>query len=709
MNAEDHPFPGARAPQFQPRARVFFFYSTAVVMTGIVSLLFADLLWRLGWSPSRTVLLVLFTILFLIASTGFVHAACGFVLRRLGGGRGITNLAPYKDRDISGAGTALICPIYNEDVPSVFAALRATFESVARTGQLERFDFLVLSDSTNPDRWVEEERHWFALARDLGALGRIFYRRRPNNEGRKSGNIRDFLSVWGRRYRYFVVLDADSIMSGGTLVDLVKLMETHPAAGLIQTSPGIVNAHTAFARMQQFGQRLYSPIFAAGLNYWAQDGGNYWGHNAIIRTEAFMQCCDLPSLPGKKPFGGQILSHDFVEAALMRKENWEVWFAWELEGSYEQTPPSIIDSAQRDRRWCQGNLQHAMLLFARGFRGITRLHLTSGILAYLGGPLWFAFMLTSTYILWFQKRSGLSNIAVAAFTPFIHMSAAAHALLIFSLSMAVLLVPKALALIDLALEPARRRAFGGIGPSTAGVVVETVFSTLYAPIQMVLQTASVLGTLVGFDAQWGSQKRAASGVAWSSAFRRHWLQTAIGAGWGAFTWSLSPVAFWWFLPVLSGLVLSIPLSVLTSREWLGSAFRDAGLFLTPEETAPPPEIVALARRGPADIPGMFDGFASDAGLYQSVLDPYVNALHVSLLREMYLNPRYETPPLVRGLGETLLSQGPKALSPAERIAVMTDPGTMAWLHREAWLRTPKNLDESWQRAIFREERAAGAA
>jgi membrane glycosyltransferase len=281
--------------------RVFVFYSMAVLLTGAGSLLFADLLWRMGWSSTRTVMMVLFTILLLLASVGCMHGIYGFILRRFGGGRGITTLADYRASSIQGTSTALVFPIHNEEVARVCAGLRATFESLAATGHLEKFDFFILSDSTEPASWIEEEQRWFALARELGALGRIFYRHRPHNEGRKSGNIRDFLSVWGRRYRYFVVFDADSIMTGTTLIDLVKLMETHPAAGLIQTAPVLTGGQTAFARMQQFAHRLYSPIFAAGMNYWEQNGGNYYGHNAIIRTEAFMRCCDLPQLPGRKP------------------------------------------------------------------------------------------------------------------------------------------------------------------------------------------------------------------------------------------------------------------------------------------------------------------------------------------------------------------------------------------------------------------------
>ena len=331
------------APRLRRGWRLFLFYSSAVLLTGGVSLLFADLLWRTEWSTSRTVLMVLFVILFLLSAIGCMHGVYGFFIRTAGTRRRITGLKNYQDQSIEGVSTAIIFPIYNEDSVRVLEGLRATYESLDRCGQLDRFDFYILSDSTNPDRWVEEERRWSELVCDLDALGKIYYRRRLFNEERKSGNVRDFLNTWGKRYRYFICCDADSVMRGETVVDLVKLMEAHPTVGLIQTVPALVNAESLFGRIQQFANRLYAPVFIAGLNYWALDFGNYWGHNAIIRTEPFMQYCDLPQLPGVKPFGGQILSHDFVEAALMLRENWQVWLAYDLEGSYEEAPQSLID------------------------------------------------------------------------------------------------------------------------------------------------------------------------------------------------------------------------------------------------------------------------------------------------------------------------------------------------------------------------------
>ncbi len=699
-------------PRLRRGLRLFLFYSSAVLLTGVVSMLFADLLWRTGWSTSRTVLLSLFIILFLLAAIGSMHGVYGFCLRLLGTRRRITALKPFKEQKIDSVSAAIIFPIYNEDSVRVLEGLRASYESVARTGQLDRFDFFILSDSTNPDCWIEEERRWSELVCDLDALGKIYYRRRLFNEARKSGNVRDFLNTWGKRYRYFVCCDADSVMRGETLVDLVKLMEAHPTVGLIQTVPALVNAESLFGRIQQFANRLYAPVFIAGLNYWALDFGNYWGHNAIIRTEPFMQFCDLPQLPGRKPFGGQILSHDFVEAALMLRENWAVWLAYDLEGSYEEAPQSLIDNAQRERRWCQGNLQHTLVLFAKGLRGVSRMHLILGIFGYVASPLWLAFMLTFNWIFCYQKYTGLSDIPVGSSNPYLHnWSGTAQALLVFVICMVVIMFPKFLALIDLARDWPRRKQFGGLLNAFAGVIGETVFSTLHAPLLMLWHTRFVLTNIAGISVGWSTQQRAADGTDWLYALQRHWGHLLVGLIWGWFTWKLDPGVFWWFTPVLAGLCLSIPVSVLTSRRSFGTRARQLGLFLTPEETNPPIELVSLRSRMKIHELTAEDSprFRTHAGLATAVLDPYVNAVHVSLLREKQMNPVYAEhfnklgagTDAVRELGEKLLAGGPEKLKPAERMVVLADQAVMVWLHLQAWVRPEEKL-APWWRAMIRE-------
>jgi membrane glycosyltransferase len=703
------PSPAAPPPAFvHPGFRIFVFYSSALLLTGVVSLIFADLLWRTGWSSSRTILLLLFIVLFLFAAIGCMHGVYGFLLRLLGDPRRITRITDYASCSIEKTSTALVCPIHNENVVRVYEGLRVTYESLERTGQLGRFDFFILSDTTDPDLWVEEERRWYDLIRELGALGRIYYRRRVANEGKKSGNIRDFLSTWGRRYKYFIVLDADSVMRGQTVVDLVKLMEANPAVGLIQTVPAIVNAESLFGRIQQFANRLYAPIFLAGLNYWAQGLDNYWGHNAIIRTEPFMQYCDLPQLPGRKPFGGQILSHDFVEAALLLRANWQAWLAYDLDGSYEEAPQSLIANAQRDRRWCAGNLQHTLVLFARGLRGASRIHLISGIFGYLASPFWLLFLVTFNWMWGFQKYTGLSDIPVEGFTPYLRLTPTEHAFLVFMICMCVLFLPKVLALVDIARDRERLRSFGGFARTAASTVAETVFSTLHAPLQMLWHTRFVITILLGMGVKWGPQNRTADGTPWEYAVRRHWGHTLVGVLWGGFIWWLEPTVFYWFLPVCLGMVLSIPLSVLTSRASLGAWSRAHGLFLTPEELSPPPELDTLrVRMATLSAVIQKEPTTPDSGLAEVVLDPYINAIHVSLLRETKFNPDYAEAlarlgtgqPEVRALGEKLLCEGPDTLKAQQKILLMSDAETLSWLHRQIWLRPGQSLAAWWQAAI----------
>ena len=337
------------------------------------------------------IILGLFVVLFAWIALSFTSAVSGFLVLLAGGEKrlGISPEAPLPDLSTR---TALLMPVYNEQPERVMAALQAIHESLTALGVVERFDIFVLSDTTDADAWVAEEAAFLALRSRTGDHGRIFYRRRPKNLERKSGNIAEWVGRFGAAYPQMLVLDADSVMEGEALVRLVAAMERHPDVGLIQTLPVIVNGASLFARMQQFAGRVYGPLIATGIAWWHGAEGNYWGHNAVIRTRAFAEQAGLPNLRGRKPFGGHILSHDFVEAALMRRGGWAIHMVPALRGSYEESPPSLTDLAVRDRRWCQGNLQHMAVLPARGLHRISRLHLLTGIGSYLTAPLWLLFL-----------------------------------------------------------------------------------------------------------------------------------------------------------------------------------------------------------------------------------------------------------------------------------------------------------------------------
>ena len=310
-------------------------------------------------------LLALFALLSCWVAAGFWTAMAGLWVSLRGGDEFLISRSAASAGPLPPAArTAIVMPICNEDVRHVFAGLRATYESLARTGELERFDFFVLSDSSDPDTCVAELDAWAGLRETLDAEDRLFYRRRTRRVKRKSGNIDDFCRRWGGNYRYMIVLDADSVMTGECLVTLARLMEARPDAGIIQTAPQAVGRNTFHARAQQFANQVYGPLFTAGLHYWQLGESHYWGHNAIIRLAPFMRHCALAPLPGRGALSGEILSHDFVEAALMRRAGFGVWIAYDLDGSYEQTPPNLLDEIKRDRRWCQGNLMNARLMFA---------------------------------------------------------------------------------------------------------------------------------------------------------------------------------------------------------------------------------------------------------------------------------------------------------------------------------------------------------
>ncbi len=313
-----------------------------------------------GGNGLEVAIVLFFAVLFGWISIGFWTAVAGFLLLVRGRDRfSVTSLPREKPGDIDPAvRTAIIMPICDEPVGRVFAGLKTIFRSLERTGAGRSFDFFVLSDSADPSNWIKEEEGWFDWVRRENGFGRVFYRRRRDRVKRKSGNIADFCRRWGRNYRYMIVLDADSVMTGEAIVRLVHLTEAHPDAGIIQTLPVAVNRRSLFGRLQQFAGSLYGPLYAAGMHYWQLGDGQYWGHNAVLRVAPFMEHCSLPRLPGDPPLGGEILSHDFVEAALMGKAGWTVWFAHDLPGSYEEAPSSLLQEMGRDRRWCQGNLQH---------------------------------------------------------------------------------------------------------------------------------------------------------------------------------------------------------------------------------------------------------------------------------------------------------------------------------------------------------------
>lgn len=529
-------------------------------------------------------ILVLFVALFAWIAFSFANAFTGFLLTLAGIDRtlGIDPTAPLPEL---GRRHAMLVPTYNEDPARLFARLQATWESIADTGKLDRFDVFVLSDTTDPAVWLNEEEQYLALIARTGSR-QIFYRHRRDNTARKAGNIGDWVTRFGGAYESMVILDADSLMTGDAVVRLAAAIEQHSEVGLVQTLPVIVNGGSVFARLQQFAGRLYGPMLARGIAWWFGTESNYWGHNAAIRVKAFAAHAGLPELSGRKPFGGHILSHDFVEAALMRRGGWATMMAPSLPGSYEETPPSITEFAARDRRWCQGNLQHLKVLPARGLHPVSRLHFLIGIGAYITAPMWFVFLIIGILIS-LQAHFIRPEYFSKGFTLFPVWPAEdpIRAAYVFGATMGMLILPKLLALLATLLRGAERRSFGGGFRLTAGVIVEVFLSALIAPSMMVFQSVAVFSVLAGRDSGWQVQRRDDGSLPFDELMRRYGPLTLVGLVLAAAAYAVSFSLFLWMTPVTVGLSLSMPLAALTARKGLGL------LMVAPEERTPPAVLV----------------------------------------------------------------------------------------------------------------------
>jgi len=660
-------------------------FSTLIALGLLVSVFHTD-----GLSPIELLLLLLYAILFSWICISFWSALMGFFILLFGRDRWAISRQPGTPPDPNAPPprTAILMPIYNEDSQRVFAGLRATYQSLVDTGQSDGFDFFILSDTRDPDVWVEEELRWQDMVRAVDGKGRVFYRNRPENTSRKTGNLEDFCTRWGGHYRYMIVLDADSIMKGSTLVEMVRLMEHHPGVALIQTPPVPVNRESLFARILQFAGGIYGRMFTAGLNYWQLGESNYWGHNAIIRIQPFLDHCGLPKLPGREPFGGEILSHDFVEAALLRRAGWEVWLAYDLDGSYEEIPPTLIDYAKRDRRWCQGNMQHLRLAMSRGLNGISRLHFIMGVMSYAASPLWLLFLIATGVAAYLQTQQELVYFFGQNWMPVWPVSFAVEMTTVLLVTLTMLFLPKLLALILLLKDEKLLRAYGGLAGATWSVLLETVFSVLTAPVLMLFQTKFVLAILMRRAVGWPPQQRGDHMTSFKEAAFAHGGHTLIGVVTGVLSYWYVPAFFWWFTPVLAGLTLSIPVSMLSSSITLGRQARELGLFLTPEETDPPAVLRYLAENLEDDepvLPVLQD--KPHSRFIQALTDPYVNALHLSLLPERE-PPGKRRRHYLEGLIHHLEEEGPDSMSAAQKRDLIADPESLQRLHALFWSRPP---------------------
>jgi membrane glycosyltransferase len=564
-------------------------------------------------------------IFFFAVSLGWIAFSAGSVLA---GASKRRERFPAPGVDLGATRTALVMPIYNENPQRTASALQAMAEALAAIQANSGFEIVVLSDSTDADAWIRETVSVDRLRSALSAIMPVWYRRRWQNTARKSGNVEDFVKRWGGRYDFMIVLDADSLIDAGTLLRLTRAMQADPDLGILQTAPQLIGAKTLFGRLQQFAACVYGPVITRGLAAWSGDTGNYWGHNAIIRVAAFGASCGLPLLKGRKPFGGHVLSHDFVEAALMRRSGWKVAMTTELGCSWEESPPSLIDIAVRDRRWAQGNLQHSKVIGASGLSFTSRLHLGIGIMSYLSSPLWLV-LLTLGFALTLQARLIRPEYFSQDFQLFPTWPRFDTELMmaLFWFSMFVLLVPKMLGFLRALLSPRIRRSCGGVIGVCASVFVEIVLSALYAPVLMLIQSRYVFEILMGRDSGWKAQRREGGG-SWAESWAFHKKHMLIACVTATTLWFLSPALLAWVSPALLGLFLSVLLSRASGSVTIGRCLSRVALLRTPEELQRP----ALVQRREELL--ATDRALPDDGLHHLARDAEARMAHVqgNLLR-----------------------------------------------------------------------------
>jgi membrane glycosyltransferase len=482
-------------------------------------------------------------------------------------------------------------------------------------------------------------------------------------------------------------------MTGASFVQLAELMEQNPRVGIIQTSPRPILGKSLFQRIDQFAANVYRPVFTAGANYWQLSDATFWGHNAIIRLKPFMKYCAMPELPEIGPLGKRVLSHDTIEAALMRRAGYEVWLAYDLEGSYEEGPPHLLASLQRDRRWCHGNLQHIWFLFERGLRTVSRFNILNGVLAYGSSPLWLLSLVLGV-LLALQGDPGSTEPSLRGIPPWV-VSA-----LLYAYIMCLLLLPKVLGTTILMRSPEKLKQCGGAFKVALGVLAETIHSMLMAPILMLFYTRFVVATFSGITVRWTAQTRSGAGPGWGAWVATHGGNFLLSVLAGALVIRFTPALVPWLVPILVGPILAVPLSRITASTDLGLAAKAKGWFVIPEETVPPDELVEVEESFTSPPNPFFTtkDYAPDYGLLQAVLDPYLNAIHVSLLRLRTENsPR--TKENLALLADRLLLDGPFALTPADKRTLLWDAETMLAMHQKLWSSPASHLHDWWQAAF----------
>lgn len=478
-----------------------------------------------------------------------------------------------------GIKTAIFMTVRNEDPGRAILRLKTVKASVDGTGEGAQFSYFVLSDTNDPAVAAAEERAvkaWKAADRDGD---RIVYRRREQNTAFKAGNVHDFCERWGKDYALMLPLDADSLMAGPEIVRMVRMMQAHPRIGILQSLVVGMPSSSGFARIFQFGMRHGMRSYTMGQAWWVGDCGPFWGHNALVRIKPFHEQCGLPILSGKPPLGGHVLSHDQVEATLMRRAGYEVRVLPEERGSWEENPPTMLDFAQRDVRWCQGNMQYIKLLNLTGLYPMSRFQLVWAILMFIGIPAWTLMIALLPVAAW--QAQGVADFPVTL------------AIGLYVTFFTMYLMPKIAGLIDAMLTRGGVARYGGWLRFIAGAAIELVFSFLQGAVSTIRTSIFMIGLAFGKSVVWGGQSRDAQSLSWEDAARNLWPQTLFGVLVCGALLLIEPAVFWWSLPLTAGYLLAVPFAVLTADPRFGRFLQWLGICGIPEDFNTPAEVSAV--------------------------------------------------------------------------------------------------------------------
>lgn len=522
-----------------------------------------------GILGAEWVMLAAYTVTLPWLSIGLWNSVIGFWLDRKYGARAAKHVAPVIGRPTGvepiTTRVAIVMPLRNEDPTGSLASLRTLQAELSRTPYGRFFDFHVLSDTDDAAIALQEEA---GIAR-WQHHAPVFYRRRTDNAGYKAGNIAEFVHRCGDDYDFFLPLDADSVMGAETVLRMVRIMQAAPELGILQSLVTGLPSKTFFTRAFQFGMRHGMRAYTLGSAWWQADCGPNWGHNCLIRTAPFRAHCMLPVLDGTGPLSGYILSHDQLEAALMRSAGYEVRVLAEETESQEANPPSLADFIRRDLRWCYGNMQYWKLLRIGGLAPVSRLQLYLAIQMYLAAPAWMVFIFGGAWLA--TQSDQVAGVPLWA------------GLGLFALLMTLNLFPKLMGLAQILADPRRAATYGGRGRVAAGGFAEILFSMLVTPVVAFALTRFMIGLAFGKRIGWSAQQRSRERLEWGEAAAVFWPQTLAGlalAGWLA---TMAPWALVFGAPILVSLIAAIPLAVATTMPFANRLSLDLGLFDIPED------------------------------------------------------------------------------------------------------------------------------